>query len=84
MHFQSVRQKKGNIHNKSNKYRWHFRSKFHQTTSLMIQKTNETDITSAQGQPRVLAKLQFELRMTTPVVPVPTFITEINIALQLQ
>ena len=34
MHFQSVRQKKGNIHNKTNKYRWYFRSKFHQTTSL--------------------------------------------------
>ena len=34
MHFQSVRQKKGNIHNKTNKYRWHFRSKPHQTTSL--------------------------------------------------
>ena len=44
----------------------------------------ETDVTSAQGQPRVLAKLRFESRMTTPVVPVPTFITEINIALQLQ
>ena len=37
MHFQSVRQKKGNIHNKTNKYRWHFRSKPHQTTSLMSQ-----------------------------------------------
>ena len=36
MHFQSVRQKKGNIHNKTNKYRWHFRSKPHQTTSLML------------------------------------------------
>ena len=34
MHFQSVRQKKWNIHNKTNKYRWHFRSKPHQTTSL--------------------------------------------------
>ena len=34
MHFQSVCQKKGNIHNKTNKYRWHFRSKPHQTTSL--------------------------------------------------
>ena len=31
MHFQSVRQKKGNIHNKTNKYRWHFLSKPHQT-----------------------------------------------------
>ena len=27
MHFQSVRQKKWNIHNKTNEYRWHFRSK---------------------------------------------------------
>ena len=36
MHFQSVRQKKGNIHNKIYKYRWHFRSKPHQTTSLKI------------------------------------------------
>ena len=35
LHFQSVRQKKGNIHNKTNRYRWHFRSKPHQTTSLM-------------------------------------------------
>ena len=35
MHFQSVRQTKWNIHNKINKYRWHFRSKPHQTTSLM-------------------------------------------------
>ena len=26
MHFQSVRQKKWNIHNKTNKYRCHFRS----------------------------------------------------------
>ena len=34
MHFQSVRQKKWNIHNKTNKYRWHFRLKPHQTTSL--------------------------------------------------
>ena len=34
MHFQSVRQKKWNIHNKTNKYRWHFRSKPLQTTSL--------------------------------------------------
>ena len=34
IHFQSVRQKKWNIHNKTNKYRWHFRSKSHQTTSL--------------------------------------------------
>ena len=34
MHFQSVRQKKGHIHNKTNKYRWYFRSKSHQTTSL--------------------------------------------------
>ena len=34
MHFQSVRQKKWNIHNKTNEYRWHFRSKPHQTTSL--------------------------------------------------
>ena len=34
MHFQSVRQKKGNIHNKTIKYRWHFRSKPHQATSL--------------------------------------------------
>ena len=34
MHFQSVRQTKWNIHNKTNKYRWHFRSKPHQTTSL--------------------------------------------------
>ena len=36
MHFQSVRQKKWNIHNKTNKYRWHFRSKPHQTTSLSV------------------------------------------------
>ena len=36
MHFQSVRQKKWNIHNKTNKYRWHFRSKPHQTTSLIV------------------------------------------------
>ena len=36
MHFKSVRQKKGNIHNKTNKYRWHFRSKPHQTTSLRV------------------------------------------------
>ena len=34
MHLQSVRQKKFNIHYKTNKYRWHFRSKPHQTTSL--------------------------------------------------
>ena len=34
IHFQSVRQKKWNIHIKINKYRWHFRSKPHQTTSL--------------------------------------------------
>ena len=34
MHFQSVRQKKWNIHNKTNEYRWHFWSKPHQTTSL--------------------------------------------------
>ena len=34
MHFESVRQKKRNIHNKTNEYRWHFRSKPHQTTSL--------------------------------------------------
>ena len=33
--FQSVRQKKGNIHNKTNEYRWHFRSKPHQTASLI-------------------------------------------------
>ena len=36
MHFQSVRQKKWNIHYKTNEYRWHFRSKPHQTTSLKI------------------------------------------------
>ena len=35
MHFQPVRQKKWNIHNETNKYRWHFRSKPHQTTSLI-------------------------------------------------
>ena len=34
MHFQSVRQKKWNILNETNQYRWHFRSKPHQTTSL--------------------------------------------------
>ena len=34
-HFQSVRQKKWNIHNKTNKYRWYFRLKPHQTTSLI-------------------------------------------------
>ena len=38
MHFQSVRQKKGNIQSKTNKYRWHFRSKPHQTTSLNVMK----------------------------------------------
>ena len=36
MHFQSVRQKKWNIYNKTNEYRWHFRSKPHQTTSLIF------------------------------------------------
>ena len=41
MHFQSVRKKKGNIHNKTNKYRWYFWSKFHQTTSLSYAKENE-------------------------------------------
>ena len=35
MHFQSVHQKKWNIHNKTNEYRCHFRSKPHQTTSLI-------------------------------------------------
>ena len=34
IHFQSVRQKKWKVRNKINKYRWHFRSKSHQTTSL--------------------------------------------------
>ena len=34
IHFQSVWQKKWNIHNKTNEYWWHFRSKSHQTTSL--------------------------------------------------
>ena len=34
LHFQSVRQKKWNNHNKTNKYRWHFRSNPHKTTSL--------------------------------------------------
>ena len=34
IHFQSVRQTKGNIHNETNKYRWHFRSKPHQIMSL--------------------------------------------------
>ena len=34
MHFQSVRQKKGDIHNNTSKYQWNFRSKPHQTTSL--------------------------------------------------
>ena len=33
-HFQSFRQKKWNIHNVTNEYRCHFRSKTHQTTSL--------------------------------------------------
>ena len=32
--FQSVRKKKWNIHNKTYEYRWHFRSKPHQITSL--------------------------------------------------
>ena len=36
MHFQSVRQKKGNIHNKTNEYRWYFRSKPHQTTLKVL------------------------------------------------
>ena len=27
IHFQSVRKKKWNVHNKTDKYRWHFRSK---------------------------------------------------------
>ena len=36
IHFQSVRQKKWNIHNKTDKYRRHFRSKPHQTTSLIL------------------------------------------------
>ena len=34
IHSQSVRQKKWNIRYKTNKYRWHFQSKPHQTTSL--------------------------------------------------
>ena len=38
LHFQSVRQKKWNIHNKTDKYLWHFRSKPHQTTSLIPQR----------------------------------------------
>ena len=42
MHFQSVRQKKWNFHYKTDKYRWHFRSKPHQTTSLKI--TNEDSV----------------------------------------
>ena len=37
IHFQSVRQPKWNIHNKTNKYRWHFRSKPHKTTSLRVE-----------------------------------------------
>ena len=41
---------------------------------------SETDVTSAQGQPRVSAKLRFESRMTTPVVSVPTFIAVINMS----
>ena len=40
-HFQSVRQKKGNIHTKTNKYRWYFWSKPHQTTSLKHTKTTK-------------------------------------------
>ena len=44
MHFQSVRQKKGNIHNKTNKYRWHFRSKPHQTTSLRLYVRRKSDL----------------------------------------
>ena len=43
MHFQSVRQKKWNIHNKTNEYRWHFRSKPHQTTSLKQNASTEVD-----------------------------------------
>ena len=46
MHFQSVRQKKGNIHDKTNKYRWHFRSKPHQTTSLKDSSSNIENLVS--------------------------------------
>ena len=44
MHFQSVRQKKWNIHDNTNKYRWHFRSKPHQTTSLKEIKDSKFNI----------------------------------------
>ena len=46
MHFQSVRQKKWNIHNKTNKYWWHFRSKPHQTTSLIKRKHLQISLTA--------------------------------------
>ena len=42
MHFQSVRQKKRNIHNNTNKYRWHFWSKPQQTPSLKAQASSVT------------------------------------------
>ena len=48
MHFQSVRKKKGNIHDKTNKYRWHFRSKPHQTTSLSRLWRNSQSVNSHQ------------------------------------
>ena len=35
IHSHLVRQKKRNIHNKTNKYRCHFRSNPHQSTSLI-------------------------------------------------
>ena len=50
MHFQSVRQKKWNIHNKTNEYRWHFRSKPHQTTSLTVANTRLTAPLTRRGK----------------------------------
>ena len=41
IHFQSVRPKKWNIRNKTNKYRWYFRSRPHQTTLLKKEKTKK-------------------------------------------
>ena len=59
MHFQSVRQKKGNIHKNTNKYRWHFRSKLHQTTSLNLK--------SGEKLTRICLKELFGLKRTRTV-----------------
>ena len=49
MHFQSVRQKKWNIHNKTNKYRWHFRTKsWNQLNALIILTLIKTSFCSPQ------------------------------------